>query len=85
LVSRSKKNRLKMSGSDGGSNNLVQDFEESFQVGKVVFVHSRGWKGLVRSRGPTIWRRIMSKSFLVRTSCWAWPELNVRGATYTGI
>ncbi len=29
----------KMAGSDGGANNLVQDFEESFQVGDVVFVH----------------------------------------------
>jgi hypothetical protein len=28
-----------MSGSDGGASNLVQDFEESFQVGDVVFVH----------------------------------------------
>jgi hypothetical protein len=49
----------KMAGSDGGANNLVQDFEESFQVGGVLFVHPWGWKGVELSGGPIILRRIL--------------------------
>ncbi len=40
-----------MAGSDGGANNLVQDFEESFQVGGRLICPPQGLEGVERGRG----------------------------------
>ncbi len=51
-----------MAGSDGGANNLVQDFEESFQVGGRLIWTTMGLEKRGTKPGPTILRTIMNRS-----------------------